>query len=247
VTTDDRRLELVAGVTAAFADEIERHRPDAAVPWPWWPDVRTLVGHLGGVHAWAARVVRTGERVPDPVDRPVEDDDAMRRWYVHRRADLLDALRTVPVDTPCWAIASGTRTAAFWRRRTVFETTKHLIDLRAAGGLPRRAPDELAPADYADGVDELLEVFLPRSRPTLDALPEPVLLQAADVDRRWRIGRDWTVTTGTPDDDAVRIRADAADLALLVWQRADLGDPERFEITGDRGTAGRFATAPVHP
>lgn len=247
MTTDSRRLELVETVTGAFADEIERHDPGAAIPWPWWPDVRTLVGHLGGVHGWAARIVTTGERAPDPVDRPVHPDAAIRSWYLDRRAELLDALRSVPADSPCWAIAAGTRRAAFWRRRMVFETTKHLIDLRAAGGLARQAPDELVPGDFADGVDELLEVFLPRSRPALGRLPAPVLLEAADVGRRWLVERDWSVVPAASGRHGAHIRAGASDLALLVWERADLGDPGRFEIRGDEDAARSFATAPIHP
>jgi uncharacterized protein (TIGR03083 family) len=217
VTDDGRRLELVERLTAAFVAEIERHEPGASIPWPWWPDVRTLVGHLGGIHGWAARILTTGERAPDPLDEPIGDDAAMRAWYLERRAELLEALRDVPVDSPCWVIAAGAPVAGFWRRRMVFETTKHLIDLRAAGGGIRRAPDELTAADCADGVDELLDVFLPRSRPTLAGLPEPVLLEAVDIGWRRLIGRDWAVTPDGTDPSAVRIRASAAELALLVW------------------------------
>jgi uncharacterized protein (TIGR03083 family) len=243
----DRHLELVDRVSAAFADEIDRVDPAASVPWSWWPDARSLIGHLGGVHAWAAEVVRSGEAVLDPVDVPAPVAGA-RAWYLERRSELLAALRAADPAAPCWVFAGADRTVGFWRRRMVFETTKHLVDLRAAGGGARRIADELTPADYADGIDELVSVFLARSQSGLDRLPAPVLLEPTDSERRWLVLPDWTVVTTESDDDAVRVRARTGYLALLVWNRADpLADPERFTVTGDRTAVAAFRDAPIHP
>lgn len=241
----DRRPDLVAALTAAFAEEIDRHAPTDAVPWPWWPDARALVGHLGGIHGWAARVLRTGEEVPDPEDLPAPDD--ARAWYLGQRTALLDALRSVPSDAPVWVFAGHDASAGFWRRRMVFETAKHLADLRAAGGGTWRPPAELEPADYADGIDELLGVFLARSRPGLAPLPGSVVLEATDSDRSWLVTSDWVVLD---DDviDAARITAATGELALVVWQRADpLSDPERFVVRGDAAVIAAFRDAPIHP
>jgi uncharacterized protein (TIGR03083 family) len=244
----DPRLALIARVTAAFADEIDRVDPAAAVPWPWWPDVRALVGHLGGIHGWAAEVVRTGESVPDPDDLPAPVTGA-RAWYLRRREELLAALASAEPEAPCWVLAGCDRTSGFWRRRMLFETTKHLVDLRAAGGGRWRIADELGPADYADGIDELFAVFLARSRIGLARLPEPVRLESTDHDRRWLVLPDWTVVAdSTGDVPAARISARTGDLALLVWQRADpFGGADRFDLNGDPRTVSAFRDAPIHP
>ncbi|MGT2427237.1 maleylpyruvate isomerase family mycothiol-dependent enzyme [Amnibacterium kyonggiense] len=238
-------MALLATTTAAFADEIERQDPATAVAWPRWPDVAALVGHLGGVHRWAARVVATGERIAQPADRPAPAD--ARRWFLAGRDELIGALRAADPEDPCWVFAGPDRTAGFWLRRMLFETAKHLVDLRAAGGGGRRAPRELGAGDCADGIDELVTVFLDRSRPVLAPLSRPVRLVALDVDRSWTFTTDWHVGD-EPADGAAEVRARAADLALLVWQRADpLRSPDRFRVTGPREVVTAFAAAPVQP
>lgn len=246
---DDIRISIVARTGAAFAAEIDQHPGDAAIPWPLWPDVATLVDHLGRNHLWAAGIVRTGA----PVDRktlPRVSADDPRGWYEHCRAELLAALDETPLDRPCWVIGGREGgTAAFWARRMVYETTKHLIDLRAAGGGVWTVAPELAPVDYADGIDELFAEFLPRSRPTLEPLPGTLVMAASDLDRSWSISPGWTVTAGTDADAAARVTATAGELALFVWERAAPWDaPARFRIEGpDPSVVRAFGAAPVHP
>ena len=140
-------------------------------------------------------------------------------------------------------------TVAFWQRRMVFEDVKHLVDLRAAGGGRWLAAPELEPDDYADGIDELLTEFLPRSRPNLPLLPDTIVLHAADSAHSWQTNPDWT----TPSDAAaagepVKITARTSDLALMLWERADLLEPDaRVGIDGSRATLAALQCAPVHP
>lgn len=246
----DARIGLVERLTAAFGDEIDRRDPGAEIPWPNWPDVGSMVVHLGRIHRWAARIVRTGGPPLDDVTSPVAAA-GVRAWYDEGRLALLDVLVEVPAHSPCWIIGDRRGTAAFWRRRMVYETVKHLVDVRASGGGRRLVAPELTPEDYADGVDELFSEFLPRSRPTLQPLPGAVLLQATDIRRTWRIGRDWTVDSGVADgrnDEPARVLARAGDLALTVWERADpLQDPVRFRVEGDLVAIAALASAPIHP
>lgn len=242
--TDERHLAVLGGLVDAFALELDRHRPDDTVGWETWPDVRRLAGHLGAVHRWATHLVRTGERAPQPPDGPAPDP--MRSWFQEGADLLLDALRVTPVDEPCWVLAGDDRTAGFWRRRMVFETAKHLIDLRAAGGRPMRAPAELAREDAADGVDELFAVFLRRSRPTLAPLPGSVRLEATDTDRAWLVRHDWGIEDGA-GAGAAQVRARAGDLALFLWDRADpLTDVGRFVVEGDPAAVAALRDAPIH-
>ena len=131
---DDIRIALVARLTAAFAVEIDRQEPDAPTTWPLWPTVASMIDHLGRNHLWAAQIVSTGAAV-DRKTLPRAPTSGAREWYENCRADMLVALDDVPADRPCWVVGERPDgTAAFWRRRMVFETVKHLIDLRAAGG-----------------------------------------------------------------------------------------------------------------
>ena len=145
----------------------------------------------------------------------------------------------------------------------VHEHVKHLIDLRAAGGGDWAVAPELAPGDYADGIDELLSEFLPRSRSRLRPLPGTVVLRATDSAHCWRIGPAWTVGTESdgrtrsgvqPIDDlgadaeAATVRARTGDLALVLWERADpLAATTRFRVEGTRSTVAALRDAAIHP
>ncbi|WES64174.1 maleylpyruvate isomerase N-terminal domain-containing protein [Microbacter sp. GSS18] len=246
---DDIRTSMVARAGAAFAAEIDRHPADAAIPWPLWPNVATLIDHLGRNHLWAAGIVRSG----GPVDRktlPRASAEDPRGWYEGCRAELLETLAETPMDRPCWVVGGRDGgTAAFWARRMVYETTKHLIDIRASGGGEWTAAPELSPVDYADGIDELFAEFLPRSRASLEPLPGTLVLAASDIDRAWSISPDWAVA-GTPATDAAaRVTATAGDLALFAWERATPWTaPARFAVDGpDPAVVRAFGAAPVHP
>lgn len=242
---DEIRSALVARLTAAFTEEIDRRDPESAIPWDRWPTVAAMIDHLGRINQWVARIVSTGK----PVDRAALSRaplTGVREWYERCRMQLLEALADTPADRPCWVLGDRSDgTAGFWRRRMVFETVKHLIDLRAAGGGQWAVAAELAPVDYVDGVDELFSEFLPRSSHALDALPGTLTLAASDAERRWTIAPDWTLQADERDVGA-RVVGTAGDLALLVWERAAPGDA-RFHIDGDEAIVRAFSAAPVHP
>ncbi|MEI3868224.1 maleylpyruvate isomerase N-terminal domain-containing protein [Microbacterium sp. CCNWLW134] len=234
--------------SAAFAAEIDEHDANAAIGWSRWPTVSSLVTHLGGIHRWAAEIVRT--RVPvDRATLSANPSDPSRAWYESCRDELLAALRAADPDGPCWVIGGRPDgRVGFWRRRMVFETTKHLIDLRAAGGETWRVAPELSAAEYADAVDELFEVFLARSRATLDPLPAALTLAAADVDRTWTLSTDWQVHAVPRGIEGARVTATAGELALFAWERGHpLAQPDRYAVDGDTSVIEAFARAPVHP
>lgn len=240
------RLALVDRLSAAFTAELRLADPRAAVAWPELPDVASLAEHVGTVHRWVTQIVLHG----DPVEEssiPGPPPGALLAWFDGGRDDLLAALAVTPPSRPCWTIGGRIGTAAVWQRRMVFEHGKHLIDLRAAGGRGWTVAPELSPTDYADGIDELFEVFLPRSRPKLTALPAEIVLEATDTGRIWRVSQDWMVAPNPTGSEAVRLRATAGELALALWERSDpLRDPG-FEIAGDRAAAAAFTNTQIHP
>jgi uncharacterized protein (TIGR03083 family) len=247
VVTPDGRVELVARLTAAFGSEIDRRDPGAAIAWPALPTVRAMVAHVGIIHRWVTEIVRTGEPVPEG---EVSPEAATRGWYEEGRSALLDALVAVPPEEPCWIIGGRVGTVAFWRRRMVFENVIHLMDVRASGGAPWEAAPELTAGDYADGIDELLTEFLPRSKPTLQPLPGAIVLAATDAPRSWRISGDWAIDAGAhaAGDESARLEARASDVALMLWERADPLQPgSRFRVEGSPATVVALRSASIHP
>lgn len=244
---DDHRASFDR-VSAAFSTEIDRHDPQDAITWASWPTVAALTAHLGGIHLWAGEIVRRGGRV-DRASLPPAPTNPDRAWYDSCREKLRETLAASNPDAACWVIGDrADGTARFWMRRMVFETTKHLIDLRAAGGDRWIVAPELSAAEYADGIDELFEVFLPRSRATLDPLPAPLHLDATDIDRRWTLTPDWQVHAGEAGDEGTVISASAGELALFVWERGDpLSRSDRYALAGESAVVRAYAASPVHP
>lgn len=245
VTDVTDRRALVAELSQRFVDELGRHGADEAVDSATWPTVGAIAGHLAVVYGWVAGIVRTG--VPAlRSDEFLGDADAALA-VAAARAHLLAALDDVNPESTCWIIGGGQGSPAFWGRRMVFETVKHLVDVRCAGSASAPiAPAELTAELAADGIDEFFAVFLARSRSTLLPLPASIAFVASDSNRAWSLTSDWTVGTLT-EADAV-VRASAADLLLLVWERADaLTHPERFTVEGDRAIVAALRTAPIHP
>lgn len=74
-TLDTARLvEGLREQTGGLARAVAGRDPDGAVPTcPHWP-LRTLVGHVGQEHRWAAALVRTGSGCPPPTrGRPIPE------------------------------------------------------------------------------------------------------------------------------------------------------------------------------
>lgn len=206
---------------------------DAKVPTcPRWR-VRTLLGHIGGVHRWAATYVRDGQAAgPDGrLARPPRN--GLLDWFVEGHAALVEALRAARPDLETWHFLAAPSPLAFWARRQGHETAIHRADAQAA-----RAEVPVFSTEFAcDGIDELLVGFLSRRRGKLVADPPRSLLVApTDSPLRWHITilpdrRD--VGTGTPAAPAdCTVAGSASDLYLALWNR-----PPRvpIDVQGDAG------------
>jgi uncharacterized protein (TIGR03083 family) len=209
----DGGVDALAGlrvVSGAFEDGVGLADPAAATAATRWT-VAQLVAHLGEVHRWAANNARGGPRagrrnVPE-VGVPLV------QWYRESRAILLDAMDELDPEQGCWTLSPADRSVRFWHRRQLHEVVVHLWDLRSAADPGAAPPAEVGPEVYADGVDELFEVFRPRGecRP----LSEPIALRATDCAREWVVGRDWELG-GSAD---VEVAAPVGELMLFLWNR----------------------------
>ncbi len=214
----------------------------SAVPsCPGWT-VRDLVEHVGGVHRWArvALVEGHGGHTPEPA--PSESTE-LRQWFAEGAQSLLSALRASDARDECWTFADTT-TAAFWWRRQAHETAMRAWDLSSASGRPYSFPPGLA----GDGIDEVVDLLLPRQI-RKNRMPAPTMtlgLHAHDTEQQWQIRSSTdTVSTATVSVSAT-VSGAASDLLLLLWRRRTVDDP-RFEVAGDVEAARRLLSSPLTP
>lgn len=234
-------LERFETLSTLLVDEVGARRADDAVHSTLWPTVGAVAGHVVAVYRWVSTILRTGSPA-QPAEFPV-NDETMAPALRDARAELLAELERA--DRECWVIGNHTGTTAFWRRRMVLETLKHLLDVRTSPDSRFAVPEELDSDLATDGVDEFLLVFLGRSRSSLDPLPGAVRLVATDVDRSWTLAADWSLDGES--DVAATIEATAAELLLLLWERASvLEEPARFHVTGDAAAVRALESTPIH-
>jgi uncharacterized protein (TIGR03083 family) len=213
-------VALLRQGTDRFAAVVADSDPDAPVRHcPGWT-LRDLADHLGGVHQWAAHAVVACS--PDLTPEPAgpRDAAALADWYRGHAAHLVDVLASRPADAPAWAMVESNRTAGFWRRRQVHETTLHLWDAEDAVG----DPSPLDPTLAWDGIVEVVEVVYPRQVRLGRISPLPGRLELVASDGPWRC----SLGTGEPHE----LHASAEVLLRLLWHRAD---PEAEGV--DPGTA----------
>ncbi|UYN83621.1 MAG: hypothetical protein KIT89_13260 [Microcella sp.] len=204
-----------------------------------WPTVAHIAAHVTSIYTWVSVIIESGERVERvevPLAKPALD---LRR----ARDDLAERLQADDVD--CWVLGGSTGTTAFWRRRMVLETMKHLLDVRTTPDDQFAVPRELDAELAVDGIDEFFAVFLAHSRSTLAPLPGGLRIIATDADRSWHITPDWHVDDGEQADS--QVEATAAALLLLLWERADaLEERDRFTVSGDESIVQALMTSPIH-
>lgn len=212
----------------ALADAAVRAGWDAPVAGCDW-DVRELVTHLGGIHRWAADIVRTGGPSGD-TEAGVQvgagpADDALDEWFRDGHAALVDTLRAAPADLDCFAFLPAPSPLAFWARRQAHETSMHRADAESASG----SITPFEPGFAQDGMAEVLNGFARRRRNAI-ATPGTLALRATD-------GAAWLVTLGgetieaaesdaNVDADAV-VTGSSSDLYLWLWNR-----PAEVTVTG---------------
>ncbi len=233
--TDDTCYDAITAGAESIAAALAS-APDADVPGcPGW-DVAKLALHLGLIYTWAGQQVR--ERRTEPLDRgtlPLAPQGPERvPWLTAAGASVVDALRAAQDDDPAGGWRDRMVTARFWRRRMAHETAVHRVDADDALGRPPTLGPELA----TDGVDEIMELFLPYA--TADRVPPGSLrLAASDAARGWNVSAAGGALAGGPASgavpaDGVTITAPTPELLLLCWGRRH---PEPEQIDGDADLA----------
>jgi uncharacterized protein (TIGR03083 family) len=175
---------------------------DLAAPVPACPGwtVRELASHLTGVHRWVTLALDNAG--PPPYDETPDDDPVGA--YEEAATTLLQKLRELPPDAPAWTFDKYNKTAGFWRRRQLHEVSVHRWDV-----VPHQLPTEVA----EDGVDEVLDFFLPRQIALNRTEVPDGTLRLISPERAWAFGDGRPVQTA---------QGTASDLVLGLWGRVEL-------------------------
>lgn len=209
----------------ALAVAADLSPPDRAVPACPGMTVGDLLEHIGSIHRlvpqWIARGVRPAEWTCTP-------DDDLIGWYRAGAASLVDVLDPARADSPAPTWCPWDGTLGFWVRRMAHETAVHRVDAQAAHG----AVDPLDPDLAADGVDEVLRLWLGCHQPPgVHTSGRAVALRVP--------GREWTVALheGVVDycpgvDPAAVVSGTASAVDLWLWGRAG---EEHVSVEGDVG------------
>ncbi|WP_345625352.1 maleylpyruvate isomerase N-terminal domain-containing protein [Rugosimonospora acidiphila] len=225
----------------AFREAVTDAPLDAPVPsCPGWT-VAHLIGHLGEFYGFVLSHVGRGvtsrpeDTSPEEFQPPSGADPLS--WWDERYQQVISTLDALDPDMPAWNWAPQAKTVEFWHRRAAHETTVHRWDAQFA----TINAEPIEPKLAADGVDEVLDTWLPagRRRGPSD-LVGVVGLGATDLDREWlvRLRADGGValldTDTLLDTDEHRERAvargTASDLMLALYGRVGF---DLLELAGD--------------
>jgi uncharacterized protein (TIGR03083 family) len=230
---------------AEFERLLRTADPDAPVESCGDWRLRDLGIHLGNVHLWAAEIVVTGEVAPQSFETGPDGD--LADWYAAAAAGLLTTLRAADPAESSWTLSKTDRVKAFWFRRQTHEVAVHLFDAASAAG----AESKVDPLIAADGVDEVLGMWMPRvhRKAGPPPLPESLLVRATDTGNAWLLrpadveGDGPTVRRVSGEMvSAATVEAPAEDLLLALWKRRSVAEIAP-RITGDESIARGFLAA----
>jgi uncharacterized protein (TIGR03083 family) len=210
--------------------------PDASVPaCPGW-NARDLAQHIGRIWFYVSQQALTTEPL-ESNGAPADGEDPLA-WAADGLSALLLTLTETEPDAASWNWARNEpNTARFWFRRMAQETAVHRWDAESASRVAAPIPSWLA----ADGVDEVMTMWLPRRRgQSKEDVVGTAHLHAHDPSEGQP--SEWFVELGPQGEvssrhahekgDAV-LRGTASDILLRLWQR-----PSEVEEFGDETVRG---------
>ena len=206
---------------------------------PGW-NVGDLVFHVGKVQRWFHYMLETNGADPKGSPRAAkpETDANMVEWFREGAEAIENYLAGVSDTEPVWSFTGGD--AGRWaKRRQAQELLVHRFDAELAGGVVSAADATMC----ADGVDELLTIFVPRLKEKAQ-LTGTIHFHCTDTDGEWMLtpqatGIEVTREHGKGD---VALRASAQVLLQVVWRRMSVDEAIAggAEVFGNRGALDAF-------
>ncbi len=216
-------LDLATTTAADGRDLLAAAETDWSQPIPHCPgwDAADLVGHMGGILAWMARIVATGVSVArGDRETPPAGRAALASWYAAHLDRTLDILTTTPADSPAWTFSSrGERRAGWWRRRLAVELAIHRWDAQHAASTGAAPPRPLDAGVAAAGIEEFLTEFLPGllAQPDVDGLTGTLHLHAIDGPSEWWVDLDTRAAAAVPGHARADTAVQGTESHLLLW------------------------------
>lgn len=243
-------VEVIRSSASGLADIVDDVGLDLPVPTCGDWTTADLAWHVCEVHDFWRWVIEQRPAGPDDYPDPARPAASALTRHLRAGADrLAAALDAADPTDPAWSW-SDEQTVGFTIRRQSHEAVIHHVDGLLAAGRPVPTIDpELA----ADGVDEMLDVFIGGvpSWATFHPAEAVIRLDATDTGDSWtlRLGRmtgtspdsgrtydlGATATSDDPADTVISAPADALDLWL--WGRTD---DSLIDVAGDAGDALRL-------
>lgn len=234
----DQYVDFVQQNAATAHAALQQADSEAAVPDCGEWKAADLRDHISGVFAfWSHQLKRqdmTGEDFPDDV----------RKLYARPIADAAQEITALLRETgpgiDCWNWSGRNMTTDWAARRMAQEIAVHRTDAERTVGL-----DKLTPIDEglaADGIDELLEVFLRPAAdfgftPSNDSPAHVIRIEAPE--RTWNLAVGDGVATSTASPE-LTIRGPVDQLLLTLWGRT-----MPIELDGDRQVLTRLLAQPA--
>ena len=200
--------------------------------------VDDLLRHIGRIWGYVATIV--GERLTAAPDKPeIPADRTPHEFATEELDELVDALMSCDQDTPMWNWAEQPQTATFWARRMAHEAAVHRYDAQTAHDVAQ--PIEAALAH--DGLDELVDVILPRivSRDA-PALPDAVYAFVVSDEEAWcvQLGREGVTRADAGATPDVTVRGTPSELLLAALNRVEWST---LDVEGDAPLLDAWAKA----
>ena len=191
----DDLLTIIANESERFLEALQVADPGAQVPTcpDWTAD--DLLWHLTEVHAFWARILRSGALTDEESDaveaakpqRQADRGEAIQ-LFRHETADLVSELRGRDDADPAWFWLETAKTVGSTRRMQAHEATMHRVDAELTAGL---ASAPIDPALAADAIAHAVEVMWSwwSTLPGFELRPVGgvVTLTASDLDRAWHL------------------------------------------------------------
>ncbi len=214
--------------------------PDGTVSWCGDWRVSDVAAHIAGGHLMAAKIIEGRPTTDLSVRNTIQPPDEIGEladWTTACTAALLEQIDATTPDTPCWTWSED-RTVGFWTRRRAHEGLIHRWDAERGAGIE---VDPMDPTVAADGIDEMLDVFVAIARVLSEApgAGESAHLHCTDTEG------EWLITFPAPTERVllrehakgdVAFRGTAEALLLFCWNR----DGGPVEVLGDQSVADRW-------